>query len=216
MTYQYPNAVIQIFCKAPVAGSVKTRLMPQLTARQAAEAHQLLTQRTLELVGSAHLCPVQLWCTPSIDHPYFIKAACDYTLTLLPQPSGDLGRRMTYALNTGIEQFGCALLIGCDCPSLTRDDLASALSALSGNYDAVLGPTEDGGYSLIGLKRLQPELFNGIAWGTSEVLAKTRLKINALKLRCHELQMQWDVDTYADYQRFLETFGKPHNAGIEL
>jgi len=212
MTYKHPNAVIQIFCKAPVAGSVKTRLMPQLTGRQAAEAHQQLTQRTLELVCSAHLCPVQLWCAPSVDHPYFIKAACDYALTLLPQPSGDLGRRMAVALHTGIEQFGCALLIGCDCPSLTRDDLASALTALSGNYDAVLAPAEDGGYSLIGLKRPQPELFKDIKWGSSEVLAKTRLKLDALKLLCHELKMQWDVDTYPDYLRFLETYGKIDSA----
>lgn len=212
MTYQYPNAVIQIFCKAPVAGSVKTRLLPQLTARQAVEVHKQLTLRTLELVCSAHLCPVQLWCSPSVDHPYFIKAACDYALTLLTQPSGDLGLRMAAALNSGIEQFGCALLIGCDCPSLTGDDLASALSALSGNYDAVLAPTEDGGYSLIGLNRLEPELFNGIAWGTSEVSAKTRLKLNTLKLRCHELPMQWDVDTYTDYLRFLVTYGEFHSA----
>jgi rSAM/selenodomain-associated transferase 1 len=212
MTYQYPNAVIQIFCKAPVAGSVKTRLMPQLTAGQAVEVHKQLTQRTLELVCSAHLCPVQLWCAPSVDHPYFTKAADDYALNLLTQPAGDLGQRMAAALNTGIRQFGYVLLIGCDCPSLTRDDLASALSALSGNHNVVLAPAEDGGYSLIGIKQFQPELFKEINWGSSEVLAKTRIKINALKLLCYELKIQWDVDTYTDYLRFLETFGKAHIA----
>lgn len=112
MRYQYPNAVIQILCKAPVAGNVKTRLMPQLTARQAAEAHQQLTQRTLELVSSVNLCPIQLWCAPSVDHPYFIRAAGDYALNLLTQPSGDLGQGMAAALNSRIEQFGFALLIG--------------------------------------------------------------------------------------------------------
>lgn len=91
MAYQYPNAVIQVFCKAPVAGSVKTRLMPQLTAEQASEVHQQLTWRTLGLVNSANLCPVQLWCTPSIGHPFFAKAAEAYPLALLTQPSGDLG-----------------------------------------------------------------------------------------------------------------------------
>jgi uncharacterized protein len=212
MTYPFPNAVIQIFCKAPVAGKVKTRLMPQLTARQASEVHLQLTQRTLELVSSANLCPAQLWCAPSTSHPYFSKIADEYALNLLTQPNGDLGDRMATALKTGIEQFGFALLIGCDCPSFTRDDLASALSALSENYDIVLAPTEDGGYSLIGLKHIQAELFKDISWGTSEVLTMTRLKIDALKLRCYELKTQWDVDTYTDYLRFLKAYGKIHIA----
>lgn len=212
MTYQYPNAVIQVFCKAPVAGSVKTRLMPQLTAEQASEVHQQLTWRTLGLVNSANLCPVQLWCTPSTGHPFFAKAAEAYPLALLTQPSGDLGQRMDAALAVGIKQFGHTLLIGCDCPSLTRDDLAAALVALTGNHDVVLAPAEDGGYSLIGLKQSRPELFTEINWGSSEVLAKTRLKINALELLCHELKIQWDVDTYADYLRFLEAVGNIHVA----
>lgn len=212
MTYQYPNAVIQVFCKAPVAGSVKTRLMPQLTAEQASEVHQQLTWRTLRLVSSANLCPVQLWCTPSTGHPFFAKVAEAYPLALLTQPSGDLGQRMDAALAVGIKQFGHTLLIGCDCPSLTRDDLAAALVALTGNHDVVLAPAEDGGYSLIGLKQSRPELFTEINWGSSEVLAKTRLKINALELLCHELKIQWDVDTYADYLRFLEAVGNIHVA----
>jgi len=112
-------------------------------------------------------------------------------------------------LNAGIKQFGHALLIGCDCPSLTRDDLASALEALTGNHDVVLAPAEDGGYSLIGLKQPQSELFKGINWGSNEVLAKTRAKIDALKLLCHELTTQWDVDTHADYLRFLDDKENP-------
>jgi glycosyltransferase A (GT-A) superfamily protein (DUF2064 family) len=99
--------------------------MPQLTAVQAAEVHQQLTWWMLRLVSSANLCPVQLWCAPSsTGHPFFAKAAEAYSLALLTQSSGDLGQRMNAALSTGINQFGHALLIGCDCPSLTRNDLA--------------------------------------------------------------------------------------------
>lgn len=210
--YQYPNAVIQVFCKAPMAGSVKTRLMPHLTAVQAAEVHRQLAWQTLSLASSADLCPVQLWCSPSTGHPFFAEAAETYPLTLATQSSGDLGQRMETALRAGIEQYGQALLIGCDCPSLTPDDLASALAALTGNHDVVLAPAEDGGYSLIGLNQPQPELFKGIGWGSNSVLAQTRSKINALNLSCHELGTQWDVDTYADYLRFLETAGNSHVA----
>lgn len=204
MPYPYPNAVIQVFCKAPLAGTVKTRLMPQLSAEQAADVHRRLAQRTLELVCSTHLCPVQLWCAPSVDHTFFTEAAENYALTLLAQSNGDLGQRMDAALSAGIRQFGHALLIGCDCPSLSRDDLADALAALTGRHDVVLAPAEDGGYCLIGLKQARPALFQGINWGSSEVLSQTRAKICALTLQCHELQTQWDVDNYTDYLRFLD------------
>lgn len=203
MPYPYPNAVIQVFCKAPLAGTVKTRLMPQLSAEQAADVHRRLALRTLELVCTAPLCPVQLWCTPAVDHPFFTEAAENYALTLLTQSNGDLGERMDAALSAGIRQFGHALLIGCDCPSLSRDDLTEALAALTGRHDVVLAPAEDGGYCLIGLKQGRPALFQNIDWGSSEVLSRTRSKISALALRCHELQTQWDVDNYTDYLRFL-------------
>ncbi|MGZ4982015.1 MAG: TIGR04282 family arsenosugar biosynthesis glycosyltransferase, partial [Methylobacter sp.] len=71
MTYQYPNDVLMIFCKAPVPGQVKTRLMPGLTAAQAAELHIELSTKTLQRATLSNLCPVQLWCTPSIDHIFF-------------------------------------------------------------------------------------------------------------------------------------------------
>ena len=102
MSYPYPNAVIQVFCKAPLAGTVKTRLMPQLSAEQAADVHRRLALRTLELVCSAPLCPVQLWCAPAVDHPFFTEAAENYALTLLTQSNGDLGQRMDAALSAGI------------------------------------------------------------------------------------------------------------------
>jgi len=200
----YANAVIQVFCKAPLAGTVKTRLMPQLSAGQATDVHRRLALRTLELVCSAHLCPVQLWCSPSVDHPFFTEAAEKYALTLMTQANGDLGQRMDAALSAGIGQFGHALLIGCDCPSLTRNDLIEALNAITGRHDVVLAPAEDGGYCLIGLKQARPELFQGIDWGSPEVLSQTRAKISALMLQCHELQTQWDVDDYSDYLRFLD------------
>lgn len=70
MKVKYPNAVIMIFCKAPIIGQVKTRLISQLTAEQATEVHIKLAERTLQLVTLNQLCAVQLWCTPSIDHPF--------------------------------------------------------------------------------------------------------------------------------------------------
>jgi uncharacterized protein len=203
LEYAFPDALIQVFCKAPIAGQVKTRLMPQLSAGQAVAIHQQLTLRTLALVSSPKLCPVQLWCTPSSQQPFFMQAAKDYALSLHTQTEGDLGERMDAALRAGLNKYAYVVLIGCDCPSLTVEDLSCAITALRQGNDVVIAPTEDGGYSLIGLTEPQPALFKGIDWSTAAVMAQTRLQIAALNLRSLELNLQWDVDTYADYLRFM-------------
>ena len=204
MTYQFPNAVIQVFCKAPVPGQVKTRLMPQLTAKQAAQVHRQLTRRILELVIASNLCPVQLWCSPAISHPFFKEMANLFSVSLFLQSSGDLGQRMHYALCSATQSFEYAVLIGCDCPSLTKEDLGEAITGLATDYNVVLAPAEDGGYCLVGVNTPQAELFNNITWGSSTVLDETREKIKILALKCLELETQWDVDNYADYLRFTK------------
>ncbi len=204
MPYQYPDAVIQVFCKAPVPGKVKTRLIPELTAIQAAEVHKLLTQQTLDLVTTSKLCPIQLCCTPTLSHPFFIEMCNTYSLTSTLQSSGDLGQRMDNSIKSCLEKFKHAILIGCDCISLTKKDLADALKALTTGYDMVIAPAEDGGYCLIGMNAPQAEIFTDIRWGTSEVLNKTQKKISVSGLSCLELKTQWDVDNYTDYLRFLE------------
>ena len=92
MTYKYPDAVLMIFCKAPVAGQVKTRLTPELTDEQALQVHIELTQRTMQLATISHLCPVQLWCTPSTDHAFFAASAQTWPVILRQQKGNDLGR----------------------------------------------------------------------------------------------------------------------------
>ena len=94
MTYKYPDAVLMIFCKAPITGQVKTRLTTELTAEQAMQVHIELTQRTLQLATISNLCPVQLWCTPSTDHPFFTASAQTYPVILQQQQGDDLGERM--------------------------------------------------------------------------------------------------------------------------
>ncbi len=205
MTLQYPNAVIQVFCKAPIAGQVKTRLTPDLTPEQAAHVHKELSQRTLEQLTSYQLCPIQLWCSPTLLHPFFIEMAENFSLPLQLQSSGDLGQRMYNALNAGLCHFDHVILMGCDCPSLIKSDFIRAINALSMNYNCVLAPAEDGGYCLIGSNKAEPELFNGISWGSSTVLDKTRKKIESLSLKCLELEMQWDVDNYSDYLRYIDS-----------
>ena len=111
MVYQYPNACLIVFCKAPVSGQVKTRLSPELSSEQAAEAHRKLTQRLLNWLSQAALCPVQLWCSPDTEHAFFQQCAEDYGVTLYQQCEGDLGVKMDHALQSSLKHFDRALLI---------------------------------------------------------------------------------------------------------
>ncbi len=200
--YSHPETVILVFCKAPIPGQVKTRLMPAVSAETAADIHVQLARTTLKLVSDAKFCPIQLWCSPDIRHDFFQTCVEDYGVSLHPQQGSDLGERMHNSFAHALEQFRNVLIIGCDCPSLTQQDFSQAIAALNSEYDVALAPAEDGGYTLIGLNCIQPELFSQINWGSSQVLASTRNKITKLKLNCFELAEQWDVDTPEDLARY--------------
>ncbi len=192
-----------VFARAPVPGAVKTRLIPALGPDGAAELHARLLERTLETAHAAACAPVELWCTPDLDHPAFEAAAGRYGVTLRTQPPGDLGQRMQQALAATLADAGRAVLVGCDGPALTPQDLADAFTALD-DHDVVLGPAEDGGYVLIGARRVSPVLFDGIEWGGPRVLRQTRGRLVALGWRWHELRMLWDVDRPDDLDRLSE------------
>jgi uncharacterized protein len=202
MDYLYPDAVLLIFCKAPIAGQVKTRLIPTLTAEQAEQLHIELTLSILERATQQPLCPIQLWCTPSIHHEFFNTLTHNYPITLWQQQGKDLGERMNYALNTALKNYQRAVLIGCDCPSLTLQDLVAAIHALNEQTPVVLAPAEDGGYVLIGLNRPHPELFANMPWSQSHLMQQTRARCQQQGIAYYELTTQWDVDTPADLLRY--------------
>jgi len=203
--YKYPDTTILVFCKAPIAGQVKTRLMPQLTAQAAVDIHSELTQRVLTLLLQSQLCPIQLWCSPDRNHSFFQFCLNDYHVSLQVQQGKDLGERMLYAINHALQQSSRVLLIGCDCPSLTISDFDFAINALQNTQDIVLAPAEDGGYVMIGMKRAYPELFINKTWGHASVLKTTRQQIKRMNLNCIETVMQWDVDTFEDLQRYRQS-----------
>jgi uncharacterized protein len=212
--FQYPDSVTMVFCKAPIAGQVKTRLTPPLTDGEAAQLHCELTELTLKTATQKRLCEIQLWCSPTIDHPFFVKLSQAFNVALHLQQGADLGERMHRAFGRALSQSNSAIIIGCDCPSLTSDDLDQALWLLKQGTQCVLSPAEDGGYVLIGLNQPQPALFDNMPWGTDKVLPLTRAKIASLNLDYSELNTQWDLDTPNDLKRYLSltpSFIKPNN-----
>lgn len=197
----YPEAELLVFAKAPVAGQVKTRLAPAVGETEAAALHEWLALRTLHMATRARVAPVSLWCSPHTRHPFFRACRSTFDITLRTQRGRDLGERMANAVARTLAHSRYALLIGTDCPLLSCTDLVNAFAALQDGCDAVLGPAEDGGYVLIGLRRDLPELFCGVEWGSEWVLAQTRGCLSALGLRWHELPARWDVDRPVDLER---------------
>lgn len=196
---------VAVLAKAPIAGLAKTRLIPALGPRGAARLQREFTRRALRTAVAAQLGPVTLWCAPHANHRFFRALRRTMGVDCLVQASGDLGERMHTAFRLHCAQ-GPLLLIGTDCPALAPSHLRDAARALCDGYDAVLGPAEDGGYVLVGLRDPQPTLFLGMAWSTPTVMFETRMRATALGLRVMELPTLWDVDVPADLPRLGTLF----------
>jgi rSAM/selenodomain-associated transferase 1 len=192
---------VALLARAPVAGHVKTRLIPRLGAELAAELHVRMVHHTLATLALARVGPVELWCGADGDRSLFEACRRKLGVPLHMQPEGDLGQRMSAIAVQVLARAKGVIMVGTDAPSIQPGDLVEAGQALADGHDAVVGPAEDGGYYLIGLTRHAPELFAGIDWGTPAVLMQTRVRLLGLRWRTHELQVRWDVDTPEDYDR---------------
>lgn len=199
------GAAVVVFARAPRPGMVKTRLAELLGAEGAAGLHARLVKRTLETARAAGFRRIELHGAPDCDDPFFRFCAGHYGVTLASQAPGDLGARMLAAFESALATHARVLLVGSDCPALTARHLRQAERSLREGADAVLGPCEDGGYALIGLKRVHPRLFEGTAWGSESVAADTRARLAGLGWRWHELETLWDVDRPEDYARLVDS-----------
>ncbi len=191
------DARVLVFAKAPIAGQVKTRLIPVLGVEKAAELHQDLLRHTLA-TACASLYPVELWCSPDTQHPVFTELSARWPLSLHTQQGADLGARMAQAFANALRRAPYIILCGSDCPSMRPADLHEAAAMLRRGADAVLGPARDGGYWLIGLRRVHPALFQDIAWGGATVLEETLARLQTLNWRWNLISERGDIDRPED------------------
>ncbi|PZO13815.1 MAG: hypothetical protein DCF26_16165 [Burkholderiales bacterium] len=198
-------AAVAVMAKAPVPGLAKTRLIPLLGEAGAARAQRGFALQTLATVRAASTGDVRLWCAPDASHRFFRALSQRCGVHTLAQPSGDLGQRMAVAMSHHFAQLPHKplLIVGTDCPVLTLEHLQQAAEALQ-TWDAVLIPAEDGGYVLIGLRRLVPEAFARVEWSTPHVLAQTCERLRLAGASWHELTALWDVDEPADWRRWQD------------
>ncbi|MCF6267309.1 MAG: TIGR04282 family arsenosugar biosynthesis glycosyltransferase [Desulfuromusa sp.] len=213
-----PDSNLLVFSKYPLAGKVKTRLIPALGAEVAAQLHRRLAESAIDMAQSwtreisRNTTRVTVHYTGAEEKDFCSWLGSD--LDYQEQPAGNLGRRMCFAFESAFE---CGIKhvigIGTDVPALTPALLRQADKNLK-DHDVVLGPAADGGYYLIGMNSFHPELFVGIDWGTGQVYAQTQKICIRFGLRTADLLMLNDVDrpedlrTLRDDPRFSDIVGK--------
>ena len=187
--------------KAPLAGQVKTRLCPPLSPEEAAELYRCFLLDKIEQVRSLDKASPVIAYTPADSGDLFEGLAPGFSL--LPQRGVDLGARLASCLEHLLAAGnGGALATDSDTPTLPVPFLQRAVDLLAGQQvDVVVGPSEDGGYYLIGLRAPQPELFAEMPWSTSRVLRETTERARVRGLRLAELPPWYDVDTPGDLER---------------
>lgn len=187
--------------KAPRPGAVKTRLCPPLLAAEAAALYRcFLLDKIAAVQALSGVRPVVAY-TPDEARAEFAALAPDFTL--VPQRGPDLGARL-HATLAGLLAAGYpgAIAVDSDTPTLPREFLQQAVDCLTRpGPDVVLGPTEDGGYYLIGVRAAHRALFEGVPWSTSAVLEVTLRQAAAAGLRTICTPAWFDVDTPDDLQR---------------
>lgn len=192
------TAVI-VFAKAPRPGQAKTRLIPALGARGAADLARRMLEHTLAVACDAGIGPVDLCVAPDAADPVVAELSARHRATTSAQGDGDLGIRMDRALTRALRSLPRALLIGTDCPALDAHMLRTAAARLT-DHDAVFVPALDGGYVLVGLRRPAPGLFTDIGWSTPGVMTATRARARTLGLRLAALDPVADVDVPEDLE----------------
>jgi rSAM/selenodomain-associated transferase 1 len=208
------DAAVALFAKAPVAGRVKTRLVPPLTPEEAARVARALLVATLETLVATLPVRWVLFLDGTADEE--LRALVTARgLTLRPQGEGDLGARLGAAFRA-LRAEGAArvIAVGADGPTLPPRLLGEAIDALL-ECDLVLGPTEDGGYYLVGTATSGDEIFRDIPWSTGSVLSTTLARAAESGRSVRLLPAWYDVDSVEDLRRLRDEVRRgPATAGL--
>lgn len=188
------NHALCIFVKAPEVGKVKTRLAASLGNTAAANIYKKLVDITITQTKSDEYDTVLF---VSGGEEYFQP----YSLPMQTQNGDDLGDRMYNAIRKTLEDYEKVALIGSDCPQIDTKILLQAFDWLDQN-DIVIGPSQDGGYYLIAMKKAQLSLFENMTWSTESVYNDTLDRINKSNLSYQILVTLNDIDDVEDWEQY--------------
>ena len=197
------SSALIIMAKEPKVGSTKTRLCPPLNLDEAAELYEALLWDTVEMVEGVQDIDLAIAITPPESSDYFKRITHSKTI-LIPVSCADIGECLVYVLNQLINMgYQRVMALNSDGPSLPPEYIHIAHQNLD-LYDLVLGPAHDGGYYLVGFKKMHTSIFRGIDWSTDQVLKQTLQKAEQLNLSVHLLPTWYDIDTAADLDRLQD------------
>lgn len=205
---------VVMMAKAPQAGDVKTRLCPPLTSEAAAALYRgFLLDAVANIAALRRVQPVMSYA-PASSAAFFAGLVPHWPR--LPQEGADLGTRMHNCFRRLLaHDYDHVLLTGSDLPTLPRRVLRQAVHlAASPQIDVIIGPSEDGGYYLIGLRTPCSVLFENMTWSTPEVLAETVRRATRLGLRIAYLPTWYDIDTPADLARLQAALAQPYTHAL--
>lgn len=201
---------LAVMTKAPRAGKVKTRLSPPLSPEEAAALNICFLRDTTaaiaQIAGNGAARGIAVYTPVGAEQDY--AGILPEEFELVPQRGEAFGERLVFAVEDLLRiGFASACLIDSDSPTVPQEAFAQAVDFLSQKEDTVvLGPSDDGGYYLIGLKKLQRSLFEGIDWSTERVLAQTIQRARQIDLTVHLLPTWYDVDDRDTLHRLCQEF----------
>jgi rSAM/selenodomain-associated transferase 1 len=197
---------LMVVAKQPAVGQTKTRLCPPLSGEEASACYECLLRDTLDLIRAARqqidLDPIVCYL-PAGGEAYFRAVAPDFSLQL--QQGRDLSQRLAHATTTVLTEFRYdqVVIMDSDSPTLSPGYVCQAFTILD-SADISLGPCDDGGYYLIGLKRPVPDLFLKVQMSTPQVVGETLAVAHALGLQVCQLPSSFDIDYVADLRRLSQ------------
>lgn len=201
---------LAVMTKAPQAGKVKTRLTPPLSSEEAAALNTCFLRDTAAAIAKTtedgNSRGIAVYTPVGAEAAY--AGILPEEFELVPQRGDAFGERLAFATEDLLRLgFDSLCLIDSDSPTVPQQAFTQAVAFLAQPGDSiVLGPSDDGGYYLIGLKKLHRQLFDGIDWSTDRVLAQTIQRAREINLPAHLLPAWYDVDDQATLSRLCQEF----------
>lgn len=186
-----------IFTKNPIPGKVKTRIGNVKGHDVALKVYKNLLKHTSAITEPLEKVSLKVFFNESIEGDE-IWSSDIYKKAL--QVEGNLGMKMSDAIKNALVDSEKVVLIGSDCAALSTTHLKEAFEKLD-HYDIVIGPAEDGGYYLIGMKEFHREIFENMPWSEDHLLEETHNKIESLQLNPYYLEKLSDIDFWEDWEK---------------
>lgn len=194
--------------RAPIEGRCKTRLAALLGTATATALYEAMLLDTIERLGRLPVDRHVVMAAPEDDGVERLRALVPAPWLVVPQAGGSFGERLSNSVVSLWAEGGAVALVSSDSPTIPVDGIARALRSISGTPGVLLGPSDDGGYYLIGLGSPSLGVFDGVPWSTAEVLATTLARCEALGLPVELLPNGYDVDEAVDVNRLRDELAR--------